>query len=53
MTNNRSIHGPSCKMNKDLQIKTDNADVNDVNANGPDYFWSSINRATGKEQVRY
>ena len=41
-------NGPSCRKSKALHIKTDKVDANDMNANMPDYFRSSINRAADK-----
>ena len=41
-------NSPSCKANEGQQIKTDNVDIHDGNANIPDYFRSNINRAADK-----
>ena len=46
-------NGPSCKVNKGQQIKTDNVEVNGANSNMSDYFRSSINSAADKRQVRH
>ena len=38
-----ALNNPSCRTNKAPHIKTYKLDANDINANMPDYFRSSIN----------
>ena len=41
-------NSPNCRTNRALQNKTHKVDANDTNANMPDYFRSSSNRAADK-----